>query len=301
MAEYDRSSKWLISRHGDVLLRLAGVKGIRSFRPAANELVHPSQTPDGLLEVDLEGHDKPVPHLIEVGTYADRRMEEQLLRDVALCSVVLRTVPEAIAVAICPRVTYDLAGSLTLHSASGATSLSAEWKVVELWNTPVAELIAWDDPGAVPWYSACKLDSDPEPIFRRGRDLIDLKAPPEEKANLLAVSQVIASLRYNNPALLAIFGGPNAMIESPLVREIEERSHAAGLAEGLTLGKAQGLTLGKGDSILHIVRLRFGSVPDDLVSAIAGATDDRTLDGLLDLAVRANDVTAFRRNWPHSA
>ena len=32
MGTFGRSSKWLIEHHGDALLRLAGVKGLRSWR-----------------------------------------------------------------------------------------------------------------------------------------------------------------------------------------------------------------------------------------------------------------------------
>ena len=40
-----------------------------------------------------------------------------------------------------------------------------------------------------------------------------------EKANLLEVTQVLSSLRYNDVGLLSILGGRNAMIESPLLQE----------------------------------------------------------------------------------
>jgi hypothetical protein len=46
--------------------------------------------------------------------------------------------------------------------------------------------------------------------------------PPEEKANLLAVTQVLTELRYNEDAgllsvLLTVLGGAQIMLESPLV------------------------------------------------------------------------------------
>jgi hypothetical protein len=124
MAQFDRGEKWLLETHGDVLLRVAGVTGIRSCRAVANEVVDVSRIPDGLLEVELEGHDQPVPHLIEIGTFADRRMEEQMLYDIALTTAARKAVSEAIAVALRPRVTYDLKSETTLSSPSGRTSLS---------------------------------------------------------------------------------------------------------------------------------------------------------------------------------
>ena len=52
---YDKSSKWLIQHHGGSILRLAGIQKVAAWRPAQAEVVQPSQMPDGLLEVRLEG------------------------------------------------------------------------------------------------------------------------------------------------------------------------------------------------------------------------------------------------------
>ena len=43
MAQFDRSSKWLIQFHGDALLRLAGIEGIVSWQATHSELVLPGQ------------------------------------------------------------------------------------------------------------------------------------------------------------------------------------------------------------------------------------------------------------------
>ena len=58
---YDKSSKWLIQHHGDSILRLAGIEKIAAWRPAQAEVVQPSQMPDGLLEVRLEGEARDDP------------------------------------------------------------------------------------------------------------------------------------------------------------------------------------------------------------------------------------------------
>src|SRR5262245_44074541 len=58
------------------------------------------------------------------------------------------------------------------------------------------------------------------PIGQEQRRRIDEQAVPEERANLLAVSQMLVQLRYNDPKLVAILGRRRAMIESPLINEI---------------------------------------------------------------------------------
>ncbi len=81
---YDKSSKWLIQHHGGSILRLAGVEKVAAWRPAQAEVVQPSQMPDGLLEVRLEGEAHDDLFLLEVATYLERRVEDQLTRDLML-------------------------------------------------------------------------------------------------------------------------------------------------------------------------------------------------------------------------
>ncbi len=77
---FDKSSKWLILRHGDATLRLAGVENIAARRPAPAEVVEPSQLPDGLLEVRLEGEPRDDLFLLEVATYPERRVRKQMTK-----------------------------------------------------------------------------------------------------------------------------------------------------------------------------------------------------------------------------
>jgi hypothetical protein len=81
---YDKSSKWLIQHHGGSILRLAGVQNVAAWRPVQAEVVQPSQMPDGLLEVRLEGEAHDDLFLLEVATYPERRVEDQLTRDLML-------------------------------------------------------------------------------------------------------------------------------------------------------------------------------------------------------------------------
>jgi hypothetical protein len=48
---YDRSSKWLLDHHGDLILFLGQVRDIAEWRTRQAEIVQPRKLPDGLLEV----------------------------------------------------------------------------------------------------------------------------------------------------------------------------------------------------------------------------------------------------------
>lgn len=78
---YDKSSKWLIQHHADSILRLGGVGDIKSWRSLQAELVQPRKLPDGLVEVEFAG--QPATHLflLELSTYPENRVAEELIED----------------------------------------------------------------------------------------------------------------------------------------------------------------------------------------------------------------------------
>jgi hypothetical protein len=102
---------------------------------------------------------------------------------------------------------------------------------------------------------------------------IDRDAPPEERENLLAVTQILAGMRYNDPRLFQLFGGREAMIESPVLQEF--------LAEG------------RRKSITVVLVERFGSIASTLATALDSITDLEKLDELTRIAVKCPDVETF--------
>jgi len=78
MHEYDKSSKWLIQHHGDSILRLAGVRDIVSWQPLPAELVQSRRLPDGLIEVRLHGQVEPDLYVLEIATYPEARVADQV-------------------------------------------------------------------------------------------------------------------------------------------------------------------------------------------------------------------------------
>ena len=60
--------------------------------------------------------------------------------------------------------------------------------------------------------------STPEATIDTG-GLIERDAPRDEHENRLAVTQILAGLRYNDPRLFQVLGGREPTIESPLLQE----------------------------------------------------------------------------------
>lgn len=273
--KYDRSSKWLIQHHGDMILRLGGMQDVISWRPLQAEVVQPRQLPDGLLEVQRAGQAQPDLFVLELATYPDRRVTEQVLDDLTLVYLDRRVLAEVLVVVLHPKGNLRVTDGLELRSQAGWTRWQVNWRVVELWTLSAEELLATQEPGLMPWVPLAHWDGPPEPVFHQCQAVIDQKARPEERGNLLAVAQVLAGLRYNDPGLLSILGGKHAMIESPVLQELlAERAHRL---------------------ILGILDDRFGSVSMEVSAALTAITDDDQLQKLAKVAARCPNLEAFRQ------
>ena len=271
---YDKSSKWLIQHHGDSMLRLAKIANIQTWRPAQAEVVQPRQLPDGLLEVRLLGETRDDLFLLEVATYPERRVGEQLTRDLMLVYLDRGELPEAVTLVLRPKGKYRVPSRRNLRSRCGLSSCSLRWRVVELWAVPAEELLAAGDVGLIPWVPLTDFADPPETVIRRCRDAIEQQAPAGEKANLLAVTLVLANLRYNDLGVLSILGGQRAMIESPLLQEFaSERARK---------------------TIFAFLATRFGEVPGDLAEAIESVSDETQLTELARKAAACPDLESFR-------
>jgi hypothetical protein len=275
---FDKSSKWMIQHHGNSMLRLADIENIQSWRPAQAELVQPRQLPDGLLEVQLLGETRSDLFLLEVATYPERRVGRQLTRDVMFVFLDQGELPEAIVLVLRPKGKYRAVRGTNLRSRHRLSSCGLKWRVVELWKVSGERLLEGHDVGLIPWVPLTDFSSPPERVLERCRDVIERQAPLGEKANLLAVTQVLTHLRYNDAKLLSILGGTQMMIESPLIQElVSARSHK---------------------DILAFLETRFRPVPPELVDQIRAVVDDDQLSELARRAASCQDLESFRRELP---
>jgi hypothetical protein len=126
-------------------------------------------------------------------------------------------------------------------------------------------------------------EGPPEPIFQQCRARIDRDAPPGEHENLLAVTQVLAGLRYNDPRLFQLLGGREAMIESPVLQELKaEWTH-------------EGACKAQRRAILHILSARFGPEAKGLATALEAIEDETRLDELVEFTALCPDLESFRK------
>jgi hypothetical protein len=187
-------------------------------------VVQPRQLPDGLLEVHFQGQKKPDYFLVEIATYYEKRLLDQVVRDAQLVWMARKVLPEVLALILCQRGSTEIPDTVQVQSRLGWTAASLRWKVVPLWSVPTADLLAAQNVGLIPWVPLTQFEGPPEPILQQCRQRIEQQAPRDRQANLLAITQVLLQLRFPDPELLSILGGESAMIESPLLKEFEKKT-----------------------------------------------------------------------------
>jgi hypothetical protein len=203
-------------------------------------------------------------------------------RDATLVWLERGELPEMLAIVLCPKGNLRVDRFLEIASPRGLTNLRISWQVVELWTVPAETLLAENDVGLVPWVTLAQLQWPPEEVFRECRERIDKLAAPGEHENLLAVTQVLARLRFDDPKLFSLLGGRKAMIESPLLKELEDAAERRGSANAAV------------KYIIATLKDRFGKVEAPVESALRSIEDEERLESLFHAALHCPNMDTFQ-------
>ena len=169
----------------------------------------------------------------------------------------------------------------------GLTNLKFSWRIAKLWEIPAQELLAAGDIGLIPWVPLTKFKGTPESMIRQCRARIDQVTSPDEHENLLAVTQFLARMRYNDPKLFEILGGLKTMIESPLFQELR--------SEWTQEGKIEGKIEAKIEDLMTFLVGRFGSKAKALETEIKAIDDEARLEELHLHAATCRTLGSFRK------
>ncbi len=271
---FDISSKWLLHSQGKGALLVGGLKGVHRVEPMPGEIAQARKFPDGLLRVFLAAEKKPHEVLVEVATYPEERALKQALDDLTLAYSALGHLPELLLLVLQPKGRYRIGGKHAVRSKLGLSRLEVEWRSVELWTLSAEEFLARGDAGAVPWVTLMDFDGPQEALLERCAEKIQREAHPNDRADLLAVSQVLAGLRFPTPDLLTVLGGEKPMIESPVLQQL--------IAKNLH------------EAIEEALKARFGSVPRDVTRLLHEILHEKRLKKLNGIAAKCADIEAFR-------
>lgn len=292
----DRTTKWLLAHHSDSILWLAGIHGFESCRPVAPEVVAPRRLPDGLLEVRYPGEPEPDLVLVEIEAYPGNDVDPQVFEDILAIELVRRVTPEVVCLVLKPKGNLAVGGKQTRKSRRGLTTVSADWRVVNLWTLDADSLLAADDPGLIPLVPLAATTRPADEVLVECRDRLELVPDANDRSGLQVVTAILAGFALNRPGLAKLFGGGEKMIESPvldeLIEQIEARAAKANqmkLEAEIQAKHARTLR----ESIIAALDARFGSVPDAVRAGLAGITDPGRLEALVRSAATCPDVPAF--------
>ncbi len=271
---FDIGSKWLLHNQGKGALLVGGLTGVRRIEPMPGEIAQSRMFPDGLLRVFLEGQRSPHHVLVEVATYSEERALKQALDDLALAYSALGHLPEMLMLVLRPKGSFHVGGKHEVRSKLGLSRLEAEWRPVELWTLPADEFLSHADVGVVPWVPLMHFDGPPENLLERCAEKVLREAHQNDRADLLAVTQVLGGLRFPAPLLAQFLKGEEVMFESPVLqRFVAARFH---------------------DAILDVLKARFGTVPTAVTKHLREVIDEQRLRQLNLLAAQCPDLAAFR-------
>jgi predicted transposase YdaD len=273
---YDKSSKWLVEHQGKALAIVGGLTDVVSCQAVQADVVQPRQLPDGLLEVRLRSRAEPSLLLVEFCTYPEGRVPEQLMDDVMLVRQARKVLPDVLAIVLCPKGQMKVPEEYQERSELGFTRSAFGWKVVELWKLEAETMLACPDVGVVPLVPLMHFTGPAEPLLRRCRERID-KEGGAERDSLLAVSKVLAGVKFADKGLLDLFLRSEAMIESPVIKEIVEEVQAARTRQGIE----------------EVLKARLGQLSDDGRARLRGLADDEKLMALLRFASVSPTLEAF--------
>jgi predicted transposase YdaD len=285
----DRSGKWMLTHHGDAVLRLGGVTGFSAWKALAAETVAPRRLPDGLLEVRFPDAAGPVLVLVEIETYPDSDADRQVLDDLMLIAVDRNVVPEVVSLVLKPKGNLTVTGASERTSSRGRTRVGGSWPVVRLWELEADQLLAVGDAGLVPWVPLTRSALSPEELMTRCRDRLAAVPDARDRAGLMAVTQILASLAFPDKRFLDLFGGADAMIESPVLDEVKEILRKRYEAEGALQGALRALR----EAVLANLEARFGTIPVERVAALNTIADETRLKELHRLAITCPDLNTF--------
>ena len=278
MAEpvYDKSSKWLVDHQGKALAVVGGIKGVVSCKAVHAEVVQPRQLPDGLLEVWLHGEKEPALLFVEFCTYPESRVPKQMHDDIQMVRQARGVLPDVLALVLCPKGQMVVPDQYAETSRLGFTRTAVGWKVQELWKLDAEEMLGYPDVGVVPLVPLMRFEGPPEPLLRRCRERIDREGG-KQRASLLAVAKVLAGVKFVEPGLLDLFLRSEAMIESPVIKDIHDSAVLLGWRKAIEAALAS----------------REMNLSADGRARLAGLKDEAAMEGLLRLAMGCPALEAF--------
>ncbi len=112
----------------------------------------------------------------------------------------------------------------------------------------------------------------------------------KERRDLRAAAYFIAAKRFDEGLLRAVLGGVEEMAKTDLGQKLIELGEARGEARGKAIGEARGEARGKRQTLLRLLRAKFGAVPEEVARRVEAEADIARLDALLERILTAASI-----------
>src|SRR4029077_514380 len=112
-----------------------------------------------------------------------------------------------------PKGHLEIDSELVILSTHGLAELRLRIRIIKLWTLQAEDLLAANDVGLIPWVPLAAFAGAPDSLLQQCKERIENQSPPTEKGNLLAVTRVMAEMRYNDPHLLGLLGEKNMSMQ----------------------------------------------------------------------------------------
>ncbi len=168
-------------------------------------------------------------------------------------------------------------------------------EALHLWRLSARRVL---DDRQVVLYPFVPVMKDPRPgrlLLAELRERIIADSGAEKDgANLLAAAYFIATRRFGEGLLETVLGGVGEMAKTDLGQKLIEEGKAIGVEEGKAIGVEEGKAIGevraKRQTLLRLLRAKFGAVPEDAVRRVEALDDVAQLDALLDRILTAGSI-----------
>ncbi len=291
----DRSAKWLLSHHGDAVLKLAGLAGFTAWKHLPSEVVAPRRTFDGLLQVTYPDEPEPRLVLIEVESYGGSDTDRQVFDDLLLVALEYRKIPEVVSLVMKPKGNLRVAGAVSESSPGGTTRLSGQWPVVRLWELDAQGLLDDGDVGLIPWVPLTRSARPTHDVLFECVGRIRKVADAGERAGLLAVTFLLTSFAHPGYDLFSIFGGKGMVIdfESVGMKQLGEAYRERYQAQWEAQWQAQWELEFLRGTVTEALEARFGAVPGTITDRLNAITDANQVRRLHRVAVTCHSFDDF--------
>jgi hypothetical protein len=152
--------------------------------------------------------------------------------------------------------------------------------VLELSSISDAELLALNEVALVPLLPLTSSQQKPQTLLEQCKARIEQHARPEERATLLTITAIFATMRYPRAEeWLTMLGGKTMLSQSPLYQKWMDENTCAT----------------RQDAIIRILKARFDEAPEELAAQIRTVSDLEQLERGIDHAALCISLKDFRK------